>query len=556
MIGKVISNYQITHELALGGMGAVYRARHLHLPREVVIKSILLDSFSASAQEHLKARFRREACIQSQLDHPNIVRVYEFFETRENYYLVMEYVSGVSLRDLLDKQGPPAPSQAVYLFKQVLSALDYAHNFSYLDETNNRYKGIIHRDINPANLLLDVNGRVKITDFGTVKLSGGNRLTQHGFHPGTIEYMSPEQLRGIEIDARSDIYSVGVTFYEMLTGQLPFPRSDDGSDWEVRKGHIELTPPSITGLNPDVPEELAEIVMRSLEKNPDQRYRTAGEFLNAIRLFKRRFEDGQRKSLSRKSRRKIASGGFSPAQTVIKPDLNVFRDEIGDQLDITGSITIPINPGELSGRPVSHKTSPNFLRSMTDAKIKANSSVKVTAANKKSGIGVQKSMKMNKWVLNAAVLALLLGLSVIGIFQLSQESGQENLQTAMTKPGKVDREKVSKEVAGIMSSDGLRAAFLKAGELEKQEKYDEAVEAYEAILWRDSKVEGARDIHFKISEIRRFQALMQAAAMAANGNRLSAAWRYYSEALQVMPESKLAKAGLTEIENKMALAQR
>src|SRR5262245_42439927 len=132
MIGKIIGNYQITGELAQGGMGAVYRGHHLRLPREVVVKSILLDSFSPSAQAQLKARFCREACIQSQLDHPNIVRVFEFFETEEKYFLMIQYVSGVSLRDLLDRQGVASPSQAVYLFKQVLSALDYAHNFTML----------------------------------------------------------------------------------------------------------------------------------------------------------------------------------------------------------------------------------------------------------------------------------------------------------------------------------------------------------------------------------------------------------------------------------------
>src|SRR5262245_42983957 len=121
MIGRIIGNYQITSELAHGGMGEVYRGRHLHLPREVVVKSILLGAFSPSAQSHLKARFRREAFIQSQLDHPNIVRVYEFFAAEDNYYLVMEYVPGMSLRDLLARQGAPTPAQGVYLLKQARS---------------------------------------------------------------------------------------------------------------------------------------------------------------------------------------------------------------------------------------------------------------------------------------------------------------------------------------------------------------------------------------------------------------------------------------------------
>src|SRR6266511_8181 len=129
MIGKVIGNYEITSELAQGGMGAVYRGRHLHLPREVVVKSILLGAFSPSAQDHLRARFRCEAFVQSQLDHPNIVRVYEFFTAEENYYLVMEYLSGMSLRDLLSRQVPPTPGQAVYLHHRGLAAYDSPHGF-------------------------------------------------------------------------------------------------------------------------------------------------------------------------------------------------------------------------------------------------------------------------------------------------------------------------------------------------------------------------------------------------------------------------------------------
>src|SRR5262245_13074725 len=288
MIGKIIGNYQITGELAQGGMGAVYRGRHLHLPREVVVKSILLGAFSASAQTHLKARFRREAFVQSQLDHPNIVRVYEFFAAEENYYLVMEYVQGMTLRDLLARQGTPTPAQAVYLLKQALASLEYAHNFGYLDESDHQHSGVIHRDIKPANILLDTKGRLKITDFGIVKVMGeqtGLGMTQSGFHPGTVEYMSPEQLLGLPIDERSDLYSLGVTFYEMLTGRLPFQRSSTGSDWEIRKGHIELDPPPIQEIRPEIHPQLAAIILRSLKKNPNERYQSATEFLEGVRSY-------------------------------------------------------------------------------------------------------------------------------------------------------------------------------------------------------------------------------------------------------------------------------
>ncbi|MEO6726773.1 MAG: protein kinase, partial [Blastocatellia bacterium] len=291
MIGRIIGNYRVTSELAHGAMGTVYRGQHMHLPREIVVKSILLSAFSPSAQSHLKARFRREAYIQSQLDHPNIVRVYEFFAAEDNYYLVMEYVPGMTLRDLLLRQGVPTPAQAVYLCKQALSALDFAHNFSYVDESDIRHTGIIHRDIKPANILLDNKGKLKITDFGIVKVLGeqgtGGGMTQTGFHPGTVEYMSPEQLLGLNIDVRSDLYSLGVTFYEMLSGRLPFERSATGSDWEVRKGHIEVAPPPILEYRPDLPPTLAAIIMRSLQKSPNERFQTAAEFSEALQIHDR-----------------------------------------------------------------------------------------------------------------------------------------------------------------------------------------------------------------------------------------------------------------------------
>src|SRR5262249_3887977 len=163
-----------------------------------------------------------------------------------------------------------------------LSSLDYAHNFNYVDESGHRHMGIIHRDIKPANLLLDGMARLKITDFGIVKLAGERSLTRTGFNPGTVEYMSPEQIRGLEVDARSDLYSLGVTFYEALTGRLPFPPSDTGSEYEVLRGHIEVAPPPMATLKPDVPAALSALVMRSLEKAPNARFQTAGEFLTAL----------------------------------------------------------------------------------------------------------------------------------------------------------------------------------------------------------------------------------------------------------------------------------
>src|SRR5262245_44035632 len=285
MTGLTIGNYRITDLLARSAVSEIYRGYHLHLPREVVIKSILHSDLTPFALAHLKARFRREAYIQSQLDHPNIVRVFEFFVQEDNYFLVMEYVSGSSLTELLEWHGAPTQAQAVSLCKQALAALNYAHKFTYVDESENFHTGIIHRDIKPANFLLDNKGRLKITDFGIVKVTGDESLTQNGFQPGTVDYMSPEQFLGLDVDERSDLYCLGVTFYELLTGVLPFPRSSNGSDWMVRKGHVEIKPPSIRELRPDLHPALDAIVMRALQKNPSDRFQSAEEFLEALRVF-------------------------------------------------------------------------------------------------------------------------------------------------------------------------------------------------------------------------------------------------------------------------------
>ncbi len=552
MIGKIIGNYQITGELAQGGMGAVYRGHHLRLPREVVVKSILLDAFSPSAQAQLKARFCREACIQSQLDHPNIVRVYEFFEAEENYYLVMEYVSGMSLRDLLDKQGAPTPAQTVYLFKQVLAALDYAHNFTYVDESNNRHTGIIHRDINPANLLLDNKGRIKITDFGAVKLTGESRLTQSGFHPGTIEYMSPEQLRGWQIDARSDIYSLGVTFYEMLTGQVPFPRLAGSSDWEVRKGHIEMDPPSILKARPGVPPQLAMIILRALQKDPDARYRSATEFLATLRDYEQRFAGGKQKSQSKSG--KLVQP-FPAMQTMDGPKTLTFPEELpADQFTFEKAITIPVPPAEPASFP-------------TTIPVQAPVSSPLNAVKTIGGAAnVTKPFLFGRrWALTAVVTGLLLAGATLGVHLFSKQSDKSDVQAVMTKveaipsttaekpdatgEGAVNKEPPPQTTAGS-------AALDRAAELERQERYDEAIVAYEAYLWRNPQVSDADKVIAKIAGIRRFQRLIETAKAAAGGKSLMTARQSYTEAIQINPDSQIAKTGLAEVERRIAALPR
>ena len=282
MVGRTIGNYVINNELAHGGMGIVYRARHVSLPREVVVKCLRPVAFSAEGMQDLRTRFRREAYVQAQLDHPHIVRVYEFFDRADEYFLVMEYVAGLSLRSVLDERTILPAEEACALGVQALEGLACAHALRFVDESGNTGVGIIHRDIKPANMLLDEAGNLKLTDFGIAKIPGNDQLTKTGFSPGTAEYMSPEQICGLPADARSDLYSLGVVLYEMLTGRVPFSRTSTGSDYGVLKAHIDTEPTPIRTLNAAIPPSLADIVARSLKKDPNQRWQTASEFRDAL----------------------------------------------------------------------------------------------------------------------------------------------------------------------------------------------------------------------------------------------------------------------------------
>ena len=226
IIRKTIGNYRITEEIGSGGMGRVYKAIHLALDRVVAIKMI---------HPHLVGdpgvvnRFYREAKIQARLNHPNIVTVYDFLEIESGYFIVMEYVHGESLGKVISKQGAFETHIAIPIFRQILDGIRYAH-----------LKGVIHMDIKPNNFILTPRF-VKTTDFGIAQIICDTGLNAGKAAVGTPKYMSPEQILGEKTDHRTDIYSLGVTLYEMLTGRLPF-NSDSGSDLEIRRGHIELPP--------------------------------------------------------------------------------------------------------------------------------------------------------------------------------------------------------------------------------------------------------------------------------------------------------------------------
>jgi serine/threonine-protein kinase len=523
MIGKTIGNYEITGELAQGGMGAVYRGRHVSLPREVVVKSILLSSFPPSAQEMLKARFRREAYIQSQFDHPNIVRVYEFFTTEENYYLVMEYVQGMSLRDLVKRQGALAPERALPLFKQALAALAYAHKFSYVDESGSRRAGVIHRDIKPANFLLDGMARLKLSDFGIVKVVGDKDLTRTGFNPGTAEYMSPEQIRGEEVDARSDLYSLGVVFYEMLAGRLPFPGSETGSEYEVFKGHIELTPPPISATQPNVPGALAAIVMRLLEKNPDQRFQSADEFLAALLDYER----NGAATLPRPA--VVEPRAVAPQASMITHSMTEALDNPAQPDNLATNV---INPAAQTAPPADRTAQPRSFTKPTETQ---------PSGNRIGSAPAQKSSRGAGLLIAGVVFVLVIGaIGAAAYFLLLRSSGSPAGSAALST------------VAPTPTAAPPDARLQQARDAEQQERYVEAIKLFEAYLQANPQAADKVAINARIEAIKKLQGLLAVAELEIKQQDFEAARRYFAEAIKLRPDSQRAQAGLKEAESQLA----
>jgi serine/threonine protein kinase len=275
LIGQTIGNYRIEAPLGQGGMGQVYRARHIHLERAAAIK-VMHESMASDSD--FQARFRQEARAIAALQHPNIVEVYEFGEQTGRYYLALELLNDGSLRHLVRQHaqaGQPWPlSMALDLMRQASDGLAYAHT-----------QGMVHRDIKPDNMLLKraastLGGYLlKITDFGLARLAEGGVATHTGTTMGTPAYMSPEQCQGLALDGRSDIYSLGVVLYELSTGYLPFAVKTLS---EAVYKHVYEAPTRPRQVRPDVPEALEAIILRCLAKRPEERFATAEELARAL----------------------------------------------------------------------------------------------------------------------------------------------------------------------------------------------------------------------------------------------------------------------------------
>jgi eukaryotic-like serine/threonine-protein kinase len=265
MIGQYIQNYKIIAHLGQGGMGTVYRAMDTVLGREVALKMLHTQ---LTNQPQFLERFKKEARILAQLLHPNIAVIYNFIEQDNNHYMVMEYVEGENFDSLLRRNTVLSYNMVVPLFIQALEGLQHAHK-----------KGIYHRDIKPSNLNLTPDGTVKLMDFGIAKIANEQRLTQVNRIVGTVEYMAPELIQGKDASVACDIYAIGVTMYEMLSGKLPF---EGNTDYNLMQDILKKQPASIETMNASVPKALSNIVMKALEKKPEDRFPDARSFQQAL----------------------------------------------------------------------------------------------------------------------------------------------------------------------------------------------------------------------------------------------------------------------------------
>ncbi|CAL1239746.1 serine/threonine-protein kinase [Candidatus Methylocalor cossyra] len=264
-VGSVVGGYKVLERIGEGGMGTVFRAMDVLLEREVALKLLRPE---LTDQPDLVLRFQQEAIALARLNHPHIVTLHHMFRDGDQYYMVLELVSGETLDRLIQRCGAVPWQTAVPLICQALLGLEHAHILK-----------VVHRDIKPSNLILTQTGIVKLMDFGVARMLGKAGLTQSGLVVGTVRYLAPEQLQGKELDHRADLYGIGMVLYEMLTGQVPF---DGKTDYELMRAIVEDPPAPPRTLVTQLPRSLEAVVLRALAKAPEDRQGSAAELRSQL----------------------------------------------------------------------------------------------------------------------------------------------------------------------------------------------------------------------------------------------------------------------------------
>lgn len=340
LIGKVIGDKYIVRELiGSGAMGSIYKTEHKDLSRPVALKVLHRHLLTDESQVH---RFHREAKAASRLHHPNAIGILDFGRTDEGlFYIAMEYLNGRDLSRIVSKEGAMATDKVIHIARQVLDALDEAHA-----------SNVVHRDLKPENIMVESLRSdpvfVKVLDFGIAKIrdtEGGDDAsgfkTATGMVFGTPEYMSPEQIRGDELDGRSDLYSLGIVMYQMLTAQMPFGGE---SVIEIATAHLVNPLPDMRPLRPDLPEQMVRVVEKLIEKKRDNRFQSAGETRNALIDVE---------ELLKRNKRKVAgldgddvdSGSFSDDLRSADTIMTASLPDIGGKLQVSYPVMAAICTG-------------------------------------------------------------------------------------------------------------------------------------------------------------------------------------------------------------------
>lgn len=265
-VGQTVGEYRVIDVIGAGGMGTVYKVQHLISERIEAMKVVLPELIDSP---ELADRFIREIKVQARLSHPNIASLHNALRLDNRFLMVMEYIDGSTLHARLREGGIDA-NTSVDIILQVLSALAYAHD-----------QGVIHRDIKPANIMFTKSGIAKLMDFGIARSLTDQHLTRAGAAVGSVYYMSPEQVQATEVDSRSDLYSVGIMLYEMVTGTRPITGD---SSWAVMNGHLNHVPRAPISVNPNLGPALSLAILKAIEKNPAERYQSASEFSEALKV--------------------------------------------------------------------------------------------------------------------------------------------------------------------------------------------------------------------------------------------------------------------------------
>jgi serine/threonine protein kinase len=267
-IGTTVAGYRLEALLGRGGMSVVYLAEHLRLGRKVALKLLVP---ALSHDESFRERFERESRRAAEIDHPNIIPIYDAGEFEGQLYIAMRYVNGADLKTVLEREGALGLGRTLFILEQAASALDAAHD-----------RALVHRDVKPANILIEQpSEHVYLTDFGIVKHTAASQgLTRTGLFIGTVDYAAPEQIEGMGVDVRTDVYALGCVLFECLTGRAPFDREGEVA---VMHAHLTESPPLVTAVKPDLPKALDQVVARAMAKDPAERYERCEELVAAAR---------------------------------------------------------------------------------------------------------------------------------------------------------------------------------------------------------------------------------------------------------------------------------